>query len=474
MGREVHRRRLDPAGDPVRLGQLVRGARARPLLSPARRALRRRRDPASRCASSGRRSAIAAATTAVGFYSFVTTDVRPMRSFGIACGSGVLLCWLTSLTLVPAVVALFPRKAHQEVQLDAPRRRARRHVALGAAPPARSSSSAALALGALSIGPMLRVRVRMEPRAFFREGSEPWLAERFLDRALRRRHLRADLAHRRLRRSVDAARGRAPRRLRALLARRHAGAVGADAADAGDQRHGRHARDPVEAHRRRPTCTCFSRGSPASASSSRPSGTTRCLHIRMHGDAPAALAALERFAREDGCAASRARRPSRTSPSGWSWQARAWGRTVSREDLLADAAPARRARPRRRGVDAPPQRHRRRVPEGRRGARDVRAAARRHRAPRRRRAGWIARARRRARQGRAVAGGGQARLRVPHHAPRRRASPHRRRARDAALGARGRPAHRRARRHLHPRARRHARRRSVRAHRSRRSTPARR
>ena len=50
--------------------------------------------------------AIAAGTTAVGFYSFVTTDVRPMRSFGIACGTGVLLCWITSLTLVPAVVAL--------------------------------------------------------------------------------------------------------------------------------------------------------------------------------------------------------------------------------------------------------------------------------------------------------------------------------------------------------------------------------
>jgi len=49
--------------------------------------------------------AIAAATTAVGFYSFVTTDVRPMRSFGIQCGSGVMLCWLTSLTLMPTMMA---------------------------------------------------------------------------------------------------------------------------------------------------------------------------------------------------------------------------------------------------------------------------------------------------------------------------------------------------------------------------------
>jgi uncharacterized protein len=124
--------------------------------------------------------AIAAGTTAVGFYSFVTTDVRPMRSFGIACGSGVLLCWLTSLTLVPAVVALFPRKAQQELQLDRVgdalvgmwhwAQRHRRLLFVGA-----------LVLGALTVGPMLRVRVRMDPKAFFRVGSEPWLADRFLD-----------------------------------------------------------------------------------------------------------------------------------------------------------------------------------------------------------------------------------------------------------------------------------------------------
>src|SRR6185503_7771285 len=53
--------------------------------------------------------AIAAATTSVGFFSFIVTDVRPMRNFGIACGAGVVLCWLISLTLVPAVVALWPR-----------------------------------------------------------------------------------------------------------------------------------------------------------------------------------------------------------------------------------------------------------------------------------------------------------------------------------------------------------------------------
>ena len=124
--------------------------------------------------------AIAAGTTAVGFYSFVTTDVRPMRAFGIACGTGVLLCWLTSLTLVPAVVALWPRKALKEVQLG---RLGDALVALWhwAQRHRRLLFIGALVLGPLCVGPMLRVRVRMEPRAFFRVGSEPWLAERFLD-----------------------------------------------------------------------------------------------------------------------------------------------------------------------------------------------------------------------------------------------------------------------------------------------------
>ena len=39
----------------------------------------------------------------------------------------------------------------------------------------------AIVTGALTVGPMLRVRVRMEPRAFFRVGSDPWRADRFLE-----------------------------------------------------------------------------------------------------------------------------------------------------------------------------------------------------------------------------------------------------------------------------------------------------
>ena len=123
--------------------------------------------------------AIAALTTSVGFFSFVVTDVRPMRAFGLACGSGVLLCWVTSLTLVPAVVALFPRRTARPLQLawlgD---------LLVGVwGACARHRVAVLVACGAIAAAllPFMRaVRVRMEPRAFFRKGSEPERAERFL------------------------------------------------------------------------------------------------------------------------------------------------------------------------------------------------------------------------------------------------------------------------------------------------------
>jgi predicted RND superfamily exporter protein len=124
--------------------------------------------------------AIAAGTTSVGFFSFIVTDVTPMRNFGIACGAGVVLCWITSLTLVPAVVALWPRNAAPAAKLARIgdwlvdlwhwSRRYRAGVI-----------GACILAAAICAGPMTRVEVRMEPRAFFRPGSEPWKADRFLN-----------------------------------------------------------------------------------------------------------------------------------------------------------------------------------------------------------------------------------------------------------------------------------------------------
>jgi len=123
---------------------------------------------------------IAAATTSVGFFSFVATDVRPMRAFGIACGAGVLLCWVTSLLLVPAVLVLWPRAA-KPARLETLGRGmvaiwgwSRRH---------RTGIRVAVAVITLAmIIPAFHVKVRMDPTVFFRPGSEPWRAERFMEK----------------------------------------------------------------------------------------------------------------------------------------------------------------------------------------------------------------------------------------------------------------------------------------------------
>ena len=123
--------------------------------------------------------AVAALTTSVGFFSFVATDVRPMRAFGVECGAGVLLCWLASLTLVPAVVALAPHRVVKPLQLrwlgDA------LVVVWSACARHRLIVLVALVgVAAVLVAPMRRVKVRMEPRAFFAKGSEPERADRFL------------------------------------------------------------------------------------------------------------------------------------------------------------------------------------------------------------------------------------------------------------------------------------------------------
>jgi predicted RND superfamily exporter protein len=123
---------------------------------------------------------IAAAAAAVGFFSFVATDVQPLRGFGIACAMGVLLCWFNSMTLLPAVVAVWPRKAAREVELD---RLGEAMLAVWYWARQRRGIVVLTALAVLAAGivPMQKVKVRMEPRAFFRQGSEPAEAERFLE-----------------------------------------------------------------------------------------------------------------------------------------------------------------------------------------------------------------------------------------------------------------------------------------------------
>ncbi len=128
--------------------------------------------------------AVAAANCALGFLSFAVMNISAMRSFGYACSLGVTLCLLFAVSLLPAVVARYERgttagEAAPFVGMGALMLRlfgwARRHrIAVAVT---------SLIVVAVCGAGILRVQVRMEPRAFFRPGSEPALAQRFLDEA---------------------------------------------------------------------------------------------------------------------------------------------------------------------------------------------------------------------------------------------------------------------------------------------------
>jgi predicted RND superfamily exporter protein len=124
---------------------------------------------------------VAALNCCVGFLSFLIMNIGAMRTFGIACACGVGFCWLLSVTVLPAVVARWqqrggvPRARFTELGgvLTSGFYWVRRHRLLVVV-----VTGALAAIGAVGLS---RVTVRMEPRAFFRPGSEPAEAQRFLD-----------------------------------------------------------------------------------------------------------------------------------------------------------------------------------------------------------------------------------------------------------------------------------------------------
>jgi hopanoid biosynthesis associated RND transporter like protein HpnN len=60
--------------------------------------------------------ALAAAATAAGFYSFVPTDYRGVSELGVVAGTGMIVAFVSSITVLPALVALLrPRGERAEV-----------------------------------------------------------------------------------------------------------------------------------------------------------------------------------------------------------------------------------------------------------------------------------------------------------------------------------------------------------------------
>ena len=396
------------------------------------------------------------------------TCVRCARSASPAAPA-CCLCWLTSLTLVPGG----GRALSAQVAARGAARRASATrsspVALGAAPPPLLFVGAA---GARCRSPSGRCcacacawsRARSSASAPSRGSPSASSISTSAAPPSRRSGSTGDFDDPSTLRELGRLRG-----FHALAAGRHAGAVGAVAADAGDERAWT-APPCCRGSAARPrTCTCSSRGGPASVSSSRASATTCSCRCACAATPPRRWP-RSRGSRAPACAASRARRPSTTSPSGcrgrraptagWCGRASSCARSApwprpGRSTKSGRAAAPRSSTDYLSGEEAPPMSAAARADIARlaianpEGSPQLQAALLK-----------------------VAPDDGRQAYRVPHHAPRGGASPPRRRSRRAAHAARRRAAHRWTGRRLRARARAHARRRSVRAHRADRAPDA--
>jgi len=70
---------------------------------------------ASAAAKAGKPLALAAAATAAGFYAFVPTDYRGVSELGLIAGTGMLIAFATSVTVLPALLMILkpPGEAHE-------------------------------------------------------------------------------------------------------------------------------------------------------------------------------------------------------------------------------------------------------------------------------------------------------------------------------------------------------------------------
>jgi predicted RND superfamily exporter protein len=192
-------------------------------------------------------------------------------------------------------------------------------------------------LGALTVGPMLRVRVRMQPRAFFRVGSEPWRAEQFLDRhfggaTFAQIWLTGDFDDpstlRELGRLQDFTRSLPGiSQVQSVLTPLTLATSGMDGL-------------AVIPWKRRQAANVFLflEGQPGIRQLITPERKDVLVQIRMHGDAAAPLAELERFAKHG--LHTQPRPPTVEDVADrLTWQARAWGSTVTQAELLRTLRP---------------------------------------------------------------------------------------------------------------------------------------
>jgi hypothetical protein len=136
-------------------------------------------------------------TTIAGFVSFLAMDIEPMREFGLFTGIGIGCCLLAAVLLIPAVLALSGRKRKWKEKDNF----LKRGMVAASRWAARNRIPVAVGLGLLAVGGIYyssQVELAVSTASFFREGSEPDIANKFLKRQFGgsmyvQIHLKADL-----------------------------------------------------------------------------------------------------------------------------------------------------------------------------------------------------------------------------------------------------------------------------------------
>jgi uncharacterized protein len=161
--------------------------RHRPADQPSQEALRQT------FAELGRPIVLSSVTTAAGFLSFLTSSIRPVWSFGLFTGIGVLFCLLWAVVATPALLALRPAAVPAAGPLAASSRLARPAIAL-AARPRLVLTVLALATAGLVLG-LARLEVQDGWIANFAPHSPLRLATERADRLFSGTHVLLAVVH---------------------------------------------------------------------------------------------------------------------------------------------------------------------------------------------------------------------------------------------------------------------------------------
>ncbi len=129
----------------------------------------------------GRPVLLAGVTTVIGFGALTTSEVEPMRSFGIFTAVGVAVALVVALTLIPALLLLWPPKTGRMPKKAAgPSEERVRRFATQLTRRRKPILAAALVVTLVSVWGASKLVVDNELIGYFTQGSEIQVSDRFL------------------------------------------------------------------------------------------------------------------------------------------------------------------------------------------------------------------------------------------------------------------------------------------------------